>query len=374
MRLRITWGGGEASRWFGRVWLDEGSLSNLKLLGLAADSAGSVWLQDGELHVASISPREQDSIELAAIATVQSQLSIELSPDSKKPPSPIRVPLADVLARPYVMRLDERGNTLQIEVVPDEPLHIATGTDPLIFAPGEQFSFDLRPILADAVPGTTLDIRATLSPARRNELLWSDEQRLAVPVEGPPTIKLNVPLPGNEGVYEIRVSVTRPPGFRQRFFPGAAAPLAERSLDVVVLASSRVSEKLDDGSFRHGESSIGETALREWETVWRDRSHQRAMVGAAGAPHPAPQSRTIRKHSRRRRRSAVGTIRRVAADASRGRPALASLFPAGGNDRRAASVGDRLPGRRRAALRHQHRGAQCNRQRGRHRSRRGRLR
>ncbi len=47
---------------------------------------------------------------------------------------------------------------------------------------------------------------------------------------------LHVPMPAQEGVYEIRLAVTRPPGFRERFFPGGAgAPLVERTFQVVVL-------------------------------------------------------------------------------------------------------------------------------------------
>jgi hypothetical protein len=121
------------------------------------------------------------------------------------------------------------------EPAPNEPLRIVANRSPLIFEPGEQFSFELRPVLADAVPGTTLDIRTTLSAARGDETLWSNEQRMEVPVQGEPRISLNIPLPTAEGAYKIGISAVRPSGFHERFFPAAATPMAERSFDIVVL-------------------------------------------------------------------------------------------------------------------------------------------
>jgi hypothetical protein len=239
MRLRISWGGGDSTAWHGQVWLDSGPLSNLKLLGLAADGAGSIWLEEGQVRIKSLSAHTFDVIEVAANASENAQLFVELTRDSPsdagKPMAPIKVPLADILRRPYELRLDDRGNTLKVEHVPSDAIHIVMDRETLIFAPGEQLSFELRPELPDMAPGTTLDIHTTLSPARGDETIWSEQQRLAVPIEGAPTATINVPLPTIERVYTVRVSASRPSGFRPKFFPVGAAPIAERSIDVVVL-------------------------------------------------------------------------------------------------------------------------------------------
>ncbi len=67
-------------------------------------------------------------------------------------------------------------------------------------------------------------------------MLWTDIQKLPVPIEGRPTVDLNVPLQQAEGVYTVHVAVSRPSGyFRDKFFAAAAAPLAERSFEVVVI-------------------------------------------------------------------------------------------------------------------------------------------
>lgn len=236
MRLRVTWGGGQASQWTGRVRLDKGELSSLKLLGLDADAAGSVWLDKSQVHIGSLSPRKSDRFEIAANAAADANLLIELAAGAPATPAQAKIPLADLLKRPYQLPLDDRGNSLKIEVIPNPALHISIKRESLIFAPGEQLSFELAPELANTLHGTTLDIHATLTAARHKEVSWFENQRLPVPVNGHPKMDLNVPLQVPEGVYTVHVSVSRPAGYiRDKFLPGAATPIAERSFQIVVL-------------------------------------------------------------------------------------------------------------------------------------------
>ncbi|MGD9637240.1 MAG: hypothetical protein AB7U97_28445, partial [Pirellulales bacterium] len=124
----------------------------------------------------------------------------------------------------------------QEAAAPADSLRIIANRDPLIFAPGEQFTFDLEPLLSGVEPSTTIDIAASLTPARSRTTRWNTQQRLPVPFDGPAVATLHVPLPREEGVYEVHLAVTRPPGFGERFFPGGGgAPLVERSFQIVVL-------------------------------------------------------------------------------------------------------------------------------------------
>lgn len=119
---------------------------------------------------------------------------------------------------------------------PTDSLRIIANRDPLIFAPGEQFTFDLEPLLAGVEPSTAIDIAASLTKAGGRNTLWNTQQRVQVPLDGPAIATLHVPLPREEGVYEVHLDVTRPPGFRERWFPGGnGAPIVERSFQVVVL-------------------------------------------------------------------------------------------------------------------------------------------
>jgi hypothetical protein len=243
-QLRITWGGGDAVRWLGRMGVDDGTVSNLKLLEAEPDAVGSIWLEEGQLRVRSLSAHKVDSVEVTSQVGPTAKLRVELAPDDNGSPQRLEIPLADLPRHPYQVRLDDRGNTLEVQVVPQPALRIVAARDPLIFAPGEQCSFELSPVIPNVTPGTDLVIQTTmtpLSPSCRQEAPWSDNQRLAVPVDGHPKVVINVPLARAEGAYTIHVSVSRPSGFDKLWTAptrlATSTRLADRSFQVVVLDS-----------------------------------------------------------------------------------------------------------------------------------------
>jgi hypothetical protein len=236
IRIRIAWGGAAAERWTGQVALEGGTLSDAQLLGMEADAAATVWLENNELRIDSPSPHLFDGADVTVTAASDARLVVTLATGENGTPVHAQVALADVLKKPYHLPLGDRGNELLIQRAPGDTLRISTNRSSLIFRPGEQFTFDVQPLVEGLDPSTTIDITTTLSPARGGNSLWSHEQRLPVPVEGPAIATMHVPLPREEGVYEVRLSVARPPGFRQRFLPGGGAlPLVERTFQVVVL-------------------------------------------------------------------------------------------------------------------------------------------
>jgi hypothetical protein len=243
-QLRITWGGGDPVRWVGRIGVDEGTISNLKMLEAEPDAVGSIWLEEGQLHIRSLSAHKVDSIEVTSQVSPTAKLQIDLAADDAGSPPRLEIPLADLPRHPYQVRLGDRGNTLEVQVVPQPPVRIVANRDPLIFAPGEQCSFEMSPVIPNLTPGTDLVIQTTmtpLSPGCRKETPWSDNQRLAVPVDGRPKVVINVPLARTEGVYRVHVSVSRPSGFDKLWTApsrlATSTRLAERSFQVVVLDS-----------------------------------------------------------------------------------------------------------------------------------------
>jgi hypothetical protein len=244
-QLRITWGGGDPVRWVGRIGVDEGALSNLKVLEAEPDAVGSIWLEEGQLHIRSLSAHRVDSIEVTSQVAPTAKLQIDLAAENSASPPRLEIPLADLPRRPYQVRLGDRGgNTLEVQILPPSPLRIVANRDPLIYAPGEQCSFEMSPVIPNLTPGTDLLIQTTmtpLSPGCRKEAPWSDNQRLAVPVDGRPKVVINVPLAKTEGVYSVHVSVSRPSGFDKLWTApsrlATSTRLAERSFQVVVLDS-----------------------------------------------------------------------------------------------------------------------------------------
>lgn len=237
VRLRIAWGGGEATRWSGSITLKGGSFSNVQLLGMEADAPGSAWLEGPQtLRADAVRPHRFDGVDVTITPNGHPRLVVELKAEKSPTPLKAEVTLADALRKPFRMVLDTRGNDLVVHRSPGDSLRIETHQDSLLFSPGEQFSFVVRPAVDEIEPSTSIDVEATLSPARHGEVVWRDQQRLPVPVSGHVSATLNIPLPEIEGVYDVRVKVTRPSGFRKGFFPvGEPESLAERKFQLVVL-------------------------------------------------------------------------------------------------------------------------------------------
>ncbi|HEX5472806.1 MAG TPA: hypothetical protein VFW73_13025, partial [Lacipirellulaceae bacterium] len=234
LKLRITWGGGEASQWHGQIAVDDGSFSNLNLLESESDATASIWLDDGKLQVATLSPHELDRIELNVQSGPNAKILVDLAAIGHSAPPRLEIPLTDLPRHPYRVRLDDRGNTLEIRVIPPPSLRIEAKRRSLVYGPGESCSFELRALIPGLAPGTEINVQTTLSEGRGRDPIWkSDAERLSVPVNGQPNTSFDVPLPKIEGVYTIRVAATRPSGF-ERFW-SSSTRLAERSFQVVVL-------------------------------------------------------------------------------------------------------------------------------------------
>ncbi len=253
--VRIAWGGPPeaAQRWAGRITVEGGTLGELRLLGMEADAAASVWREQNTIRIAAPRPYRFNGIDVAVTAADETaRLHIELSPAPQQPPVSTDVPLAEVLrdAQPFQLSLDTAGNALLVQRAPGDELRIETDRESLIFAPRETFSFMLRPVVDGIEPGATIDVETRLTKARGGATIWSDKQRLPVPVDGDVLAPMAVPLPNEEGVYTIDVTVSRPPGFRDRFLPATGtAPLAERRLQVVVMGPA-LQPPTDPGPWR----------------------------------------------------------------------------------------------------------------------------
>ena len=198
--------------------LDKGTLADLQLLGMEADAAAAVSLDGNQIKVDTPRPHLFDGVDLTVSASNDAKLTVEMKAGADGTPVKADVPLADALRKPFRLTLDNRGSELVIQRAPNDGLRIITHRDSLIFSPGEQFTFDVQPVLEEIEPGTTIDIEATMTVGRGGNSVWHNEQKLPVPINGPPVATLHVPLPIDEGVYQFHIAVLRPAGFRDRFF------------------------------------------------------------------------------------------------------------------------------------------------------------
>jgi hypothetical protein len=101
-------------------------------------------------------------------------------------------------------------------------------------------------------------------------------------VNGPVVATFHVPLPNDEGVYQLHVAVSIPAGFRSHFFPlGSTKPAAERTFQVVVLAANRAAVAADS----HWQTvlDIDPASPRWWERL-PDWTQVRRIPGLSQRP------------------------------------------------------------------------------------------
>ncbi len=236
VRLRLAWGGGTPQTWSGRVRVVPGGMiSELRLLGLDADSPGSMWTSGDTLHVGRRTPRRYDGLECDVTAPPNSELEIELRGDSEQA-RVIRVPLQLVTTGTFRELLDEERNFFLAHRAPGDDLRVTHNYQAMIFRVGENFDFEVHPHQLATANDGLLDIVADLMPARSEEPTWSATE-VSQPLDGNrEPIAFSVPLPDREGVYDVRLRAYEPQGLAGRLVPGVGRrPVATRRLQVLVI-------------------------------------------------------------------------------------------------------------------------------------------
>jgi len=265
LRLRFAWGGGSERLWQGRIALSEGSLVEPTALGIETDEVGSMWLEaespeimvvrgdrgkgrsparaaGGCLVLRQRSARTYDAVDVTVTAPLEASLFIELrGSDDRRPPSWIEVRLADLVREPFNAELDERGNRLVVRRSPGDELRVRLARRSLVFAPGETFKLHLEPHLLSTEPGSKVRIKVQLCGARGGQEVLAEEHTISAGQSA--ALPMELPLNVSEGVYDVVVTAMAPTKISWaqavRSPLGSKPPLAERSIQVVVLSPSR---------------------------------------------------------------------------------------------------------------------------------------
>lgn len=249
--LRFEWGGPRRVQWSGSISVDRGRFHDPAPLGMEADAPGSVTVENGQLVVAPRSGRRYDGVDVSVTAEPDAEITVRLvpvsTPDSAAaaPPNtnesphtnkPVVIPLSQLLNQSHSDALDENGSQLVARRAPGDRLRVSFQREHLIFDPGEHFVFRVTPRALGVSAGTEIRLRATLSPARSDESLWSEEYPVKIPPDSSATaaLALDVPLPENEGVYDIVLSAERQNSWLSDPFQKKKLQLS-RTVQVVVL-------------------------------------------------------------------------------------------------------------------------------------------
>ena len=351
MTLRIAWGGGAEHQWHGNISIDQGSLTLVRPLGMVADSPGSIW-NDGnsQIEIHERSSRAYDGVDLEFDGPIDAHLKVTLAPDGSEQGVAVEIPLSEIADKMHRDPLDKQGNQLLIRRSPGDMLRIKTDRDPLIFAPGETWSLDLRPRMLPTVAGTTVHYKSRLIPARGGADVWSQEQTAAWPADNaePPPVTLQIGMPQQEGVYDLVIEATERGGLPLRL----QKKLSERRVQVLVL----------DPQAPAAPTSAGWTQVLEidptsshWYDLRRAIPKLPAFIPGASSIWQGPLvngSMTTVQGPWGRAMELAATVPSLK---SRDRSHLGRLSTFGSQARPAAPAGNRISERHRANARHQRR-------------------
>jgi Glycosyl hydrolase-like 10 len=236
VRLRIAWGGGEARSWQGTISISEGALSEATPLGLEPDEPGSMQLVDpSRIQINSRIPRTYDGCDVRVQAPADAKLLVQLTapPFSARPP--LELPLAKIIRDFTQFDLDDRKNRLLAQRSPGDSLRVIFSRSSLIFHPGEKFELEVQPQHLELVAGATYLLTAAIVPARADDAVWTNESEVRVEPSGSvPPVALAAPLPEQEGVYDLRLSLYPKRLINSNLVRGKA--IASRSVQVVSVA------------------------------------------------------------------------------------------------------------------------------------------
>lgn len=211
LRLRIEWGGDAIRAWQGSISVSEGDVSAPQPLGIEADEAGSMWIDEGRLNVLERGRRLYDGLDLDVNAPLSASLIVQLGPQDEAAGEPIEIPLASLVNEPYNGELDNQRNRLLVRRAPGDRLRVSLpNSDRLVLACGEPFELEVRPWRVDAPRDTKLRLATRLLDPKDGRTVWSQEDERVVDELGvTDPIALTVPLPDEEGVYELAIEASR---------------------------------------------------------------------------------------------------------------------------------------------------------------------
>lgn len=237
IRLRISWGGGPAHSWQGKITLDRGQILEYRPLGFESDTAGAMQRSGTrELIIFPRVPRTFDGWDVTVAAPLDAKLTFELSHEQLEQPVRYEVSLSQAFQAVQRQELDKEGTRLVIARPPGDALRIKLPREALIFAPGERFAFEVQPFGIELAHGSIFTLQYTVLHARSDTEVSSSFREFRGEGDSGPPVPVSLDLPIAEGVYDIRLSVT-PKRLAQSFTTQFVrfAPLAERRLQLVVV-------------------------------------------------------------------------------------------------------------------------------------------
>ena len=227
-RIRFEWGSQTLRDWQGLLEISDGQVRDFRSLGGEADDAGSLWSDGNAVWFTRRTPRIYDGFDVSVTAPATAVLNLTLQ--SKGLHEQFEARVADICESPSVFSFADEEGRLVISRTPGDSVFINVDRPHLVYTPGESFVARVR---LNAIGRTTETFSGdfswsvhdarSLKPLNRGSRPATIQSNTQVPV----TMSVTVPLPDNEGVYDIR--------FR---FSADGLPLLQSSAQVAVVSAT----------------------------------------------------------------------------------------------------------------------------------------
>lgn len=210
--FRVAWTG-PAHTWRGQIEIVNpsnptapGAITNAYSMGLESDQAAAYSLRQGVIYIHHPNPREYDGYNISAVGQTGYKLRITLCADNQTPQT-FDIKWEDLFHQAFQFQIGDAKAT--VRRTPSDYLRLTLNRDNLVFSPSETFTGKLTPYqlaqdgLSSYNPAT---IRVQLQHSRERFEVYQKEYSWNPETGG--DIPLSIPLPQEEGVYDIIITAS----------------------------------------------------------------------------------------------------------------------------------------------------------------------
>jgi len=238
VRVRVEWSVPEPQISTVRLEIAPGRFDRAQSLGSAADDAGTIQIKGGMLSVRRRSPRTGDGFDVSVTAPADADIEFELKGERGDDSAlKFQMPLAECFKKTRTETAQADQVRAVIRRAPGDALAVNIDRSHLVFGPEELFRATI--VLNFLEPRDTHEKRVKASlkwklvPAGHTRAVADGSASVSALVNAtkPSQFPLELRLPRDEGVYDLRLSAT-----------GRGFPDSERVVQLAVVESKRASE------------------------------------------------------------------------------------------------------------------------------------
>lgn len=213
IRVRITWGGADEIPCFGQIVCSTGPISQLTPLGTETDDSGNIILVNGQVIISQPLPKVFNGMELTIPWEENGVLRLRLSTISEKLISApfVDIPLKKLLVEGFSSSLGSisgtpTNNRLSVRRVPGDMLRVKMERDNVVYSPGEKFQCEVFANLAAISTKAGAKLNVQVLRGRETFEVYRHQYDFSLAPNADP-LKIEIPLPGEEGIFDVVFSV-----------------------------------------------------------------------------------------------------------------------------------------------------------------------